>query len=473
MSFPRPRRFARTLTFGAALALTAAAAQAQSLQELYGAARGYDATYLSARALLDSAQSRRDQASASRWPTVGLAATTARQLSSTPDASSTRSANTTASNVALNGSQTLFNRVNDVTIAQAEKVLQGSQADFSAAEQDLILRVAQAYFNVLAAQDTLATARGNQAAINEQLESAKRNFEVGTATITDTREAQARFDLARANEIVAANDLLTKRIALDQLVGRTDVAPRALAVRLAVPPAMPLAVPPSLPPAVAPTDPASVDAWVLRSDAEHPQVINARLRLDQARLETEKARAGNLPTVALTASYGRGHSSTAGEALPSGVNRVVPYTTASASTGASLGLRLDLPLFTSYAVQNRIRETLALEDKFDNDLQAARRGVAQDTRTAFYAVSSGNARVAALEAAESSSKLALEATKLGYRVGVRVNLDVLNAEAQLFDTQAQLAKARYDLVIAGLRLRQASGRVTAEDVAVVNGLLVR
>ena len=461
MSFPRPRRFARTLTFGAALALTAAtAAQAQSLQELYGAALGYDANYLSARALLDSAQYRRDQASASRWPTVGLAATTARQLSSTPDASSTRSANTTASNVALNGSQTLFNRVNDVTIAQAEKVLQGSQADFSAAEQDLILRVAQAYFNVLAAQDAVATARGNQAAINEQLASAKRNFEVGTATITDTREAQARFDLARANVIVAVNDLLTKRIALDQLVGRTDVAPRALA--------MPLAVPLSLP-----TDPASVDAWVLRADAEHPQVINARLRLDQARLETEKARAGNLPTVALTASYGRGYSSTAGEALPSGVNRVVPYTTASASTGASLGLRLDLPLFTGFAVQNRIRETLALEDKFDNDLQAARRGVAQDTRTAFYAVSSGNARVSALEAAESSSKLALEATKLGYRVGVRVNLDVLNAEAQLFDTQAQLAKARYDLVIAGLRLRQASGRVTAEDVAVVNGLLVR
>ena len=462
MSFQRPQRFARTLTLGTALALLGAgAAQAQSLQELYGAARGFDANYLSARALLGSAQYRRDQTQAVRWPSVGLAATSVRQLSSTPDSTSTLNANTTASNVALNGSQTLFNRSNDVSIAQAEKVLQGSQADFLAAEQDLILRVAQAYFNVLAAQDTLASARGNQASISEQLASAKRNFEVGTATITDTREAQARFDLARANEIVAANDLLTKRIGLDQLVGRTDVVPR------------PLAVPLALPLTVAPTDPSGVDAWVVRSDAEHPQVINARLRLDQARLETEKARAGTLPTVALTASYGRGHSSTAGEFVSSGVHQALPYANASRNTAASVGLRLDLPLFAGFAVQNRIRETLALEDKFDNDLQAARRGVAQDTRTAFYAVNSGNARVAALEAAESSSKLALEATKLGYRVGVRVNLDVLNAEAQLFDTQAQLARARYDLVIAGLRLRQASGRVTADDVTVVNGLLVR
>ena len=462
MLFPRPHRFARTLTLGTALVLIAVGgAQAQSLQELYGAARGYDANYLSARALLNSAQYRRDQTLASRWPTLGLAATSARQLSSTPSATSTQSANTTASNVALNGSQTLFNRINEVTIAQADKALQGSQADFSVAEQDLILRVAQAYFNVLAAQDTLATARGSLASISEQLASAKRNFEVGTATITDTREAQARFDLARANEIVAANDLLTKRIGLDQLVGRSNVMPR------------PMAVPFLLPLSVSPTDPTSVDAWVSRSDAEHPQVVNARLRLDQARLETTKARAGNLPTVALTASYGRGHSSTAGEFMPSGVHQALPYTNASGTTAASLGLRLDLPLFAGFAVQNRIRETLALEDKFDNDLQAARRGVAQDTRTSFYAVNSGNARVVALEAAESSSKLALEATKLGYSVGVRVNLDVLNAEAQLFDTQAQLARARYDLVIAGLRLRQASGRVTADDVVVVNGLLVR
>ncbi|HEY9063601.1 MAG TPA: TolC family protein, partial [Burkholderiaceae bacterium] len=123
------------------------------------------------------------------------------------------------------------------------------------------------------------------------------------------------------------------------------------------------------------------------------------------------------------------------------------------------------------SIQNRVRETLALEEKSSQDLEAARRGVTQATRTAFYVLQSGTAQVAALEAAESSSQLALEATQLGYKVGVRVNLDVLNAQAQLYQTQTQLAKARYDLVVANLRLRQASGRLTPDDVAGVNRLL--
>ena len=119
--------------------------------------------------------------------------------------------------------QPLFNRANNATISQAEKALDVSLADLDTAEQDLMLRVSQAYFDVLGAQDTLQTTRANKAAISEQLASAKRNFEVGTATITDTREAQARYDLATAQEIAADNDLVTKRIALDQLVGRSNV----------------------------------------------------------------------------------------------------------------------------------------------------------------------------------------------------------------------------------------------------------
>jgi outer membrane protein len=124
-------------------------------------------------------------------------------------------------------------------------------------------------------------------------------------------------------------------------------------------------------------------------------------------------------------------------------------------------------------VQSRIKETLALETKAENDLQAARRAVAQGTRVAYFGVQSGQAQVRALEAAEASSKLALEATQLGYRVGVRVNLDVLNAQRDLFTTQRDLARARYDVLVGGLRLRQASGQLAVPDLDRVNALLAK
>ena len=457
-SHHRPtRRPARALLLALAFALglgAAAGARAQSLQALFDAARGYDATFLSARASLDAAQYRLDQTYALRRPSVSLAVSGSRSISRTPD-SSTQSSTSDAYGATVNGSQPLFNRANDKTIAQGEKSLEVARADFESAEQDLIVRVSQSYFDVLAAQDALATAQSSLKAIAELVASAKRNFEVGTATITDTREAQARYDLARATQIQADNDLITKRIALDQLVGRTNVAPEQLAV-----------------PVVLPTiAPANVDDWVARADSEHPLVRKARLGLEIARLETEKANAGNLPTVTLTASYGRGEATSSGTFVPFGAPGSVSFSSSTPTTNAGVALTLNMPLFAGYAIQNRVKETLALEDKSRNDLDAARRGVAQATRTAFYGVRSGAAQVAAFEAAESSSKLALEATELGFKVGVRVNIDVLNAQAQLYTTQTQLAKARYDVLMAGLKLRQASGVLTGADVTALNGLL--
>lgn len=447
----RPRALAAAVALALPLLGTALSAQAQSLQELYQTAHGYDSSYLAARTNLDAAQYRYDQARGLRLPQVGLGVAAARQLSSTPESPSTQVANTSSVSATLSGSQTLFNRSNDVTISQAEKAVDAFRADLEAAEQDLILRVSQAYFDVLAAQDNLATARASLAAISEQVASAKRNFEVGTATITDTREAQARYDLARFTQIQAENDLTTKRILLDQTVGRTNIAPKQLAVPIALP-------------ALAP---ANVDDWVTRADAEHPQVRKARIALEIARLDTTKAKAGHLPTVTLNGSYSRGHSENALVVT----NSAFAYKTP--STNSSISVNLNVPLFAGFQIQNRVKETLVLEDKTLDDLETARRGVAQLTRQLYYGVGSFAAQVSALEAAESSSKLALEATQLGFKVGVRVNIDVLNAQAQLYTTQAQLAKARYDLIMAGMRLRQASGRLTPDDVASVNGLLIR
>ncbi len=433
------------LLMATALLSLAGAAQAQSLQELYELARVYDATYLAARAQAQSAEHRAAQSDALERPSLSAAAAGTLARTDPPPATGTLSSNT--AQASLNGRYPLYNRANGVTIQQAKRSLVAAQAELESAEQDLIVRVAQAYFDVLAAQDTLATTRASKAAITEQLASAKRNFEVGTSTITDTREAQARFDLATAQEIAADNDLRAKRIALDQLVGRTAVAPRQLAV----------------PMAMAALAPAEVEQWVTVADNQHPTVRRAKVALDVAQLDTAKERAGDSPTVDAVASL------VAGDAR----GTVLPASSRGRTTTGSVGVQMNWPLYTGGLVQSRVKEKLALEEKAGNDLQAARRGVAQGTRVAFFGVQSGQARVKALEAAEASSKLALEATQLGYRVGVRVNLDVLNAQTQLFSTQADLARARYDLLVGGLRLRQASGQLAPGDIDAVNRLLTK
>ena len=417
--------------------------RAQTLLELYEAARGYDATYLAARALDESAPFKAAQAKARRRPSADLSGSVTRSEDKFPRAAA-QTVGSDNSALSLSGKYPLLNRADDAFIAQADKLFESSGLDLSSAEQDLIIRVAQAYFDVLAAQDTLGTASANKAAIAEQLASAQRNFEVGTAPITDTREAQARFDLATAQEIAADNDLLTARIALDQLVGRNNVVPRRLAN----------------PVALRPIKPESVEEWVRQADAAHPDIQLARLAFEIAELETARARADHFPTVDVVASASKSHVTDGG------------ITTLSGTTDrASVGLQLNLPLFSGFSTENRIRETLLLQEKARNDLESAGRTVALETRRSFYNVRSGLAQVRALEAAESSNQLALEATQLGYDVGVRVNLDVLNAQKQLFDARRDLAKARYNVLVNGLRLLQASGQLQPQDVAAVNLLL--
>ena len=425
----------------ATLALAATGGSwAQSLQEVYEAARSYDAAYLAARAQAESAQYRKAQSDALALPNVNATGSLVRAETDPPVIGRF---GTTTTAIGIEGRQPLFNRGNDAIRSQAARLLEVAQADLQTAEQELIVRSAQTYFDVLVAQDTLAAAQASKKAIGEQLASAKRNFEVGTATITDTREAQARFDLASATEIAADNDLRTKRIALDQLVGRDNVTPKPLAVPVALP---------ALAPAV-------VEDWVGQAQSGHPAVRRADLALAIAGLETEKARVGHLPTVDAVASLG--------------ANRLTGGGSVGNTLAASLGVQLNVPIFSGYSVQNRIKETLSLEERSRNDRDAARRGVAQATRVAFFGYQSGQAQVQALEAAESSSKLALEATQLGYRVGVRVNLDVLNAQTQLFNTQRDLSRARYDVLLVGLRLRQAAGTLQPADVNSVNVLLAR
>ena len=439
----RPRALSR-LAIGALLALGGATgAQAQSLVELYEAARGFDATYLSARAQFDASQAKAAQARAGLLPQAGLAAAAnwARRDSSAAALEGTSN----SQSVALSASQPLYRPANQLANDQAQLSIDIAKAQLETAEQDLIVRTTQAYFDVLAAEDTLTFVKAQKTAVSEQLAAAKRNFEVGTTTVTDSREAQARFDLVLAQEIAAENDLRVKKLALDQLVGKTGVAPKPLAAPVALP-------------ALTPADP---QAWVAQGETRHPAVLQATKGLEIAQLETRKAETGHQPTLDLVGQYQVARAPISG--FPNNVR----------TNTASVGLQFNMPLYTGGAVQNRIKETLALEEKARNDLQAAQRGVSQATRAAYFGVLSGQGQVKALEAAEASSQSALDANKLGYQVGVRINIDVLNAQSQLFQTKRDLAVARYNVLLGGLRLKQASGQLAAQDLQVVNGLLAR
>ena len=453
-SRPTSTRLRRTLAL-LALAMTAAAAQAQSLPELLESARGHDAVFLSARAQFDSARFRAEQAQALKRPTVTADATYGRTRNATPYSTSVTGSTVDATTANLNASQPLFNRANELAIEQAAKALQIAQAELQSAEQDLIIRVAQAYFDVLASRDALATVQASKTAITEQLASARRNFEVGTATITDTREAQARFDLVTAQELAATNEAQTRQLVLEQLVGRTAVRPDPLKLPLVLPAVVP----------------ASADAWVDRARGEHPAARRAQLAMDVAALEVRRARAGHLPTVSLTGRYTNqsvdGNATVRNAATGASFN--VPQQ--GTSTNTVMGLTLSVPLYSGSAVDNRVSETLKLEEKARSDLEGARRSVELATRQAFMGLQSLSAQVKALEAAEASGQLALESTQLGYKVGVRVNLDVLNAQSLLFQTRRDLAKARYDSILGSLRLRQAAGTLATADVQALSPLM--
>ncbi|WP_027996321.1 TolC family outer membrane protein [Simplicispira psychrophila] len=437
------RSLSLSLALGTALV---APAQAQSLVELLNAARSYDAPWQSAKAQLDASIARADQARAGLLPSAALSGEIAR--AKTDVTMPPISASMTTHTLGINAAQPLYRPANRITLQQGLRGIDVAQAQLDAATQDLLVRVSQGYFDVLAAQDTLAFVQAQKAAVSEQLAAAKRNFEVGTSTITDTREAQARYDLVTAQEVAAENDLRVKKLALDQLVGRNGTQP------------LPLAIPLPLPA----LEPADVSVWVQQSQDGQPLVRQAAIALDVAQLETQKAQTGHLPTVDLQAGYNVQRSPNGTMTLP-GINSRV--------TSASIGVALNLPLFAGFAVQNRVKETLALEDKARADLDNLRRTVAQNTRAAFYGVQSGQGQVKALEAAELSSQSALDANKLGYQVGVRINIDVLNAQSQLYQTKRDLAQARYNVLLGTLKLRQAAGTLSEADVQAIDALLAK
>lgn len=425
-------------------------AQAQSLLELYEAARGFDANYLSARLQYEANLARAEQGRAGMRTTANLSAGASyTQQEAGPAATAqARALNRgyDTQTLGATASHPLYRPANQAAFEQAAKLELLAKAQLEVAEQELVLRTSQAYFDVLAAQDNLTAVQAQRKAVAEQLAAAKRRFEVGTSTIVDTRQAQAAFDRIQAAQIQAENDLAVRRLALDQLVGRTGTQP------------LPLALPARLTPISG-----DVSQWVQQAETSHPSVRSAQNNLDIAQLEVIRAQAGKKPTLDATAS----------QSFSRTPNGTASSTATSRASVTTVGVSLNFPLFTGYAAENRIRETLALGEKARSDFEGTKRTVAQATRSAFFNLSSGYSRLQALQAAELSAQSLVDSTKLGYQVGVTINLDVLDAQSQLFQTRRDLALARYEVLVGGLRLKQASGVLKSDDLEAVNRMLLK
>ncbi len=442
----------RSLPLTAAVMLAFASnAQAQSLVEMYEAARGYDAGFISAKAQFEANLARANQSLGGILPNIAMSVShtktdVQRQISGV-DAVRQDIAQLETKTTAATLVQPLYRPAAWATYRQGGRQLQQAAAQYEAAEHELLIRVSQAYFDVLTSEDNFELVQNQKKAVSEQLASAQRNFEVGTATITGVRDAQARYDLADAQAIAAENDLRTKRLALNMVAGMDNAQPKRLAKKTN------LVMPPK----------EDVNSWVSQSQSSSPAVRQAELAVEVADYEMDKATAVHKPTLDAQMTYGRTEN-LKGTATPAITN---PYTTWS----PTVGLVLNVPLFAGFSGVYKVKEAIALKDKARSDLDNARRSTEQATRNTYFGLLAGLSQVKAYEAAEASSQSALDANKLGYSVGVNINIDVLNSQSQLYQTKRDLAKARYDVLVTNLKLRQAAGTLTPADLQPINDLL--
>lgn len=421
-------------------ALFSGGALAADLMQMYQEALANDAKFSAARAQFEAGQERVAQGRAGLLPQIGLNADASWNDSEIEARAGRTSGDYDSRGYGVQLTQPLFRWQNWVQFKQGELQTALAGAQFDAQRQELVLRVAEAYFDVLNAQDAVEAVSQLRTAAGEQLELARTSFEVGTVTITDVHEAPSRFDLASAQEIAAQNQLEVARQVLAQIIGRQ---PDTLAgLREGV--------------ALQRPQPDSIADWVNAAEAGNLGVQAQQLVREIAAREVEHARAGHLPTVDLIASHGVIHR---------------PQLATDRNESTTIGVQLNMPLYAGGRVSSVTREAAALRMKADADLEDARRSAALAARQSWLGVTSGMAEVRALEAARISSASALEANKLGYEVGVRINIDVLNAQTQLADTLQRLSRARYDTLLAQLRLKAAAGTLGEDDVRAINALL--
>lgn len=347
--------------------------------------------------------------------------------------------------------QTLFDWGQIQQIQQAGASVAQAEAEYQAAQQNLILRVGEAYFNLLAAQDNLTTASANLDAIGRQLEQTKKRFEVGLIAVTDVQESQAAYDLATADQIAAERALAEAREALRVITGEAIVNPAEPGDDL------PLQRP----------EPLDAGQWVARALDQNLNLVANRFAYEAATQNVDAQRAGHYPTIDLSAQ--RSDNSTEyTERLAAGVPQPLFI---SEGEQTFISLNLNVPIFSGGATRASVKQALAQASAAQANLQLATRQTEQQARDAYLGVLSEISRVKALAQATQSARTALKATEAGYEVGTRTTVDVLDARRNLYQAQTNYARAKYDYILNTLRLKAAAGMLDAEDVEQVNGWL--
>ncbi len=426
------------------MAWVGSASLAQPLPELYRSSLARDPAIAAAAAQVRAAAHRVTQAEAGFGPTATLSASkTETRYREAPQFELRPFAGTQASvQVTQPLLRTALVPALDAAHAQLDQALAGMQL----AETETGQRLVEAAFELLKVRDALLLLQAQAVAAAEQLQLARRSFEVGTASITDTREAEAKADAIAAQRIGAEAELDLRQQVLAELTGSS--APSLLRRGLTGDGL------PTLPPA-------SILEWLSAAQEGSALLRQARLALATAEAEVRRAWHGHAPTVDLTYSFTS--SSDTGT-----VTSVFPRR----GDSSAVGLNVNIPLFASGATQAKVKEALALRDKADADVQSARRNVVLGVRQSFSAALAAIGRAHGLETAVRSQELAMRANRRGYEVGMKVNAEVLESQSRLYEVRRDLSRARYDAWIGYTKLKALAGRLLEADIAELDSLLV-
>ncbi|HHH45872.1 MAG TPA: type I secretion protein TolC [Thiotrichales bacterium] len=417
------------------LAIAATPLWAIDLYETWQAAREHAPELRAAAAARDAAFESKPLARAALLPNAAFSANVTRTQYDPRNTGPTTYSTNKSYSISL--SQPLFRRDRWIALKQADSRLKQAEAEYTAAEQKLMIDVASRYFDVLAAQDNLTFARAEKKAIERQLEQAKQRFEVGLSAITDVREAQARYDLAVSAVIAAENRLDSAREALRELAG-----PRAANDALApLVSSVPLREP----------EPKDMKAWVDHAVEGNLQLQALRAAVEAARREVERQRAGHFPTLDAQASFTYQDANFGG---------VFPLE----RNDSSIGLSLTLPIYAGGGIVSATRQAAHRHVEAKEKLEQQRLATERAVRDAYRGVISGIAQVRAMEQALKSTETALEAAQAGFEVGTRTIVDVLNAQREKYRAERDLARARYDYLLSTLRLKQAVGSLSPKDL---------
>lgn len=422
-------------------------AQAADLAEVYRLALLNDPAFEVARYTLKSAQEKSPQALAGLLPTISASGSNNITRADTQFSNNwpvTRDVH--AWNWSLQLTQPLLRLQNFYAYDEAQMLEEQAKAQYAAAIQDLILRVSKAYFEMLSSQEGIKVGEAEIAAAEEQLNLAQKAFDKGVAAVTDVRDSKARVDLAKSHLVAAQSELEAKTAELARIVD--DVPGRLAALK-------PLVVIPA-------PQPEDSKVWIDRARDHHPAVMAARYGLMVTEARVGKNRSEHAPTLDLVASYGENYSSG---------TTTMPTDFASRGQSRIAGIQFTVPLFGGGGTSARVAEAIANKYTAGAELELARRQAGTDARVAYAGVVNGLSQITALESAVESSQIALNGSHAGYKLGVNKNIDVLNAEQQLFTAKRDLVKARYETLLQALKLKAAAGILNEDEILKINGLL--